>query len=44
MEVECPQCESDQAYHNGVSYECPDCNHQWSDGVDLFDYLDDENE
>lgn len=29
MEIECPKCGSDQAYFNGVAYECPDCNYEW---------------
>jgi len=27
--VECPNCGSENAYHNGVSYECPDCDNEW---------------
>jgi uncharacterized Zn ribbon protein len=40
MEISCPNCGSDQAYHDGVQYQCPDCDYEWSDGLDLFD--DDE--
>jgi uncharacterized Zn ribbon protein len=31
MEVSCPNCGSDQAYHNGLCYECPECDFEWSD-------------
>ena len=27
--VECTNCGSENAYHNGVSYECPDCDNEW---------------
>lgn len=29
MEIECPNCGSEDAYFNGVCYECPDCGHTW---------------
>lgn len=29
--IECPICNSENAYHNGVCYECPDCGHEWGD-------------
>lgn len=38
MEIQCPNCGSENAYHNGVCYECPDCDYEW--GGD--DYDDDE--
>lgn len=44
MEVECPNCGSDQAYHNGVCYECPDCDNEWSDGLDVFDSPDEDDD
>ncbi len=25
MEIKCPKCGCEDAYHNGVCYECPDC-------------------
>lgn len=25
----CSNCGMDNAYHNGVCYECPDCDHEW---------------
>ncbi len=33
--VECPECYSENAYHNGVQYECPDCGHEWDDGIEF---------
>ena len=29
MVVECPYCGSEDAYHDGVSYVCPDCDGRW---------------
>jgi hypothetical protein len=29
--VACSNCGYDNAYHNGVCYECPDCDYQWGD-------------
>lgn len=31
LNVECPKCGSESAYHNGVCFECPDCDYEWSD-------------
>lgn len=31
MEIQCPKCFSEEAYFNGVEYECPDCGYTWSD-------------
>jgi len=25
----CPNCDSEFAYHDGVQYACPDCDHEW---------------
>lgn len=41
MNEECPFCGSDNAYHNGDCYICPDCDSEWEDDIE-FD--DDENE
>ena len=30
MNTECPSCESENAFHNGVNFECPDCGHEWN--------------
>lgn len=34
MEIECPNCGFNEAYHNGACYECPDCGYTWSDDND----------
>jgi uncharacterized Zn ribbon protein len=26
-----PECTSENAFFNGVCYECPDCDHEWSE-------------
>ena len=26
----CPKCQMENAYHNGVSFVCPDCDNEWS--------------
>ena len=45
MNVECPFCHLDNAYHNGVCYSCPDCDSEWGgfnfDDEDDFDDGDD---
>jgi len=41
MNVTCPKCSNENAFHNGLNYECPDCDFEWSDGLDLGDYYDD---
>jgi len=40
IEINCPNCGSDNAFHNGVCYECPECDHEWSDESES----DDESE
>ena len=30
MNTECPSCESENAFHNGVNFECPDCDYEWN--------------
>lgn len=30
MTTECPFCDMDNAYCNGVEYVCPDCDATWS--------------
>ena len=42
MSVTCPKCFSEDAFFNGVCYECPDCDYEWG-GVD-FDESEDCNE
>ncbi len=34
MNVTCPNCGFEEAYFNGVAYECPDCGHIWNDKYD----------
>ena len=29
LNVDCPNCGSESAFHNGVNYECPECDHEW---------------
>lgn len=29
MTVDCPHCGYDDAYCNGLEYECPNCGHVW---------------
>lgn len=29
MKIECPFCHLENAYHDGVSYVCPDCDGTW---------------
>jgi hypothetical protein len=44
--VDCPRCGSENAYFNGVAYECPECDFEWDDETDAaddyFDYLDEK--
>lgn len=36
MEIHCPNCGCEDAFFNGVSYECPECDYTWggNDGDD----------
>lgn len=36
----CTKCGMENEYHNGLEYECPDCDHTWDDGLNLFDQND----
>ena len=29
-DVTCPQCSSENAYHDGNLWNCPDCGHEWN--------------
>ena len=42
LNVTCPSCGMEDAYHNGVEYECPNCDYLW--GEDLEENDEDENE
>ncbi len=28
---QCPQCQSENIYHDGTLWNCPDCAHEWSE-------------
>lgn len=32
--TECPYCNMENAYHNGVCFVCPDCDREFGAGVD----------
>lgn len=42
LNTDCPNCGSENAYHNGVEYECPDCDYVW--GGDELDSEEDNEE
>ena len=42
LNVTCPSCGMEDAYHNGVEYECPNCDYLW--GEDLEENDEDESE
>lgn len=45
LNVTCPFCENENAFHNGWNYECPDCDSAWDEhGNKLNDDEDDEDE
>ncbi|MBK1836082.1 alkylphosphonate utilization protein [Azospirillum sp. YIM B02556] len=29
-QINCPQCNSENAYHDGSLWNCPDCGHEWN--------------
>jgi len=31
-ELKCPQCNSENVYHDGSLWVCPDCSHEWTPG------------
>lgn len=41
MEIECPNCGCEDAYFNGVCYECPDCEYIWTSNDEDEDEYDD---
>lgn len=41
LNVDCPNCGMENAYHNGVEFECPDCDYTWGDNLENDE---DENE
>lgn len=44
LNATCPKCGSESAYHNGVCYECPDCDYEWDDSTTLDDDEDEDYE
>ncbi|MDX2191044.1 MAG: hypothetical protein SFY32_14380 [Bacteroidota bacterium] len=32
LEINCPNCGMDNAFFNGICYECPDCDFTWNEG------------
>jgi hypothetical protein len=43
----CPKCQMENAYFNGVVFECPDCDYEWSDNsetIPSFDYSKEHSE
>lgn len=45
MNTECPKCESENAYFDGVNYVCPDCNYEWeADNLIIENEDEDEDE
>lgn len=45
MAVQCknPNCQSENAYHDGVRYVCPDCGYEWDDDIEWDDDSDEED-
>ena len=33
----CPQCDSEYTYEDGMQYICPECAHEWSQQAEEFD-------
>ena len=38
MLIECPNCGCEDAYHDGVSYVCPDCGNRWQEDDEEDEY------
>ena len=30
MRTNCPLCNSEYTFHNGVNFECPNCDYEWN--------------
>lgn len=43
LNTECPNCLEENAYFNGVEYECPDCDYTWR-AIDEADVEEMEDE
>lgn len=37
-------CSHENSYHNGVHYECPDCDKTWGGNIDFSNDDDDEDD
>lgn len=35
MNTECPNCQSENAYFDGVKFVCPDCDYEWDDDLTI---------
>jgi hypothetical protein len=40
--ITCIKCQEENAYYNGVIYECPDCDCEWDENQ--FEYIDDDDD
>lgn len=40
----CPYCDNENAFHNGMNYECPDCDAAWDDDGNLLNGDDDDDD
>ncbi len=40
MNTECPKCGSEDAYFDGVHYQCPVCDYEWE--ADNCEFEDEE--
>ena len=38
--VTCPNCTNENAFFNGLCFECPECDYEWSSDVDFEDEED----
>ena len=39
-QIICPKCSCDYCYDDGSNYVCPECAHEWQDGVESTDSSD----
>lgn len=45
MNTDCPNCGCEDAYFNGVCYECPNCDREWhANGSESIDNDDEDSE
>jgi uncharacterized Zn ribbon protein len=43
LNVDCPNCRDEGAYHNGNGFQCPECGHTWGE-LNEEDFEDDFGE